>query len=243
MMTFRDPRPGVSARRDASPPVPAGTPASDLGPAPAVARAGDVPAVSIVDLLDRHGPEIYRHLRRLSPTAEDAADMHQETFLRAYRAWRRLPPDAQHRAWLHRIAANVAVDAHRRRLARGGSTAARADALAPGSHAAGAEGRIALDRSTTATRAEEPVLRVRAGAGTDPVARLEAAELRAAVRSALDGLPPRECIAVTARVLDGAPYADVAAMLDCTDENARQIVSRGLRRLRAALAPHLENDR
>jgi DNA-directed RNA polymerase specialized sigma24 family protein len=32
-------------------------------------------------------------------------------------------------------------------------------------------------------------------------------------------------------------------MLDCTDENARQLVSRGLRRLRAALAPHLETDR
>ncbi len=46
-----------------------------------------------------------------------------------------------------------------------------------------------------------------------------------------------------ARVLEGRDHADVAALLDCTETNARQLTSRGLRRLRALLAPHLETDR
>jgi RNA polymerase sigma-70 factor (ECF subfamily) len=188
------------------------------------AGAGRPAPTSVVELLDAHGPEVYRHLRRLSPTPEDAADLHQETFLRAHRAWPRLAPDANHRAWLHRIAANVAIDAHRRREARPAAAIAT-----------GAGDPVVRDLSS----AEEPA----AGAHADPAARAEAAELRAAVRSALGSLPARERTAVAARVLDGSDYADVAAMLDCTDENARQLVSRGLRRLRAALAPHLETDR
>ena len=224
MMTYRPPAGGMDV---AGSPTPS-QPASERGPTgatsrPAVAAGpGTNAPASVVELLDAHGAEIYRHLRRLSRTAEDAADLHQETFLRAHRAWRRLPPDANHRAWLHRIAANVAIDAHRRREAR------------PGVAATG-EGSVAWGAPSVA----EPA----AGPRADPAARAEAAELREAVRTALGSLPWRERTAVAARVLDGSDYAVVATLLDCTDENARQLVSRGLRRLRAALAPYLETDR
>ncbi len=227
MMTYHPPSPGgTDASRSPRTDPSAGGRGAMPGASPLVAGAvaGEQAPATVVDLLDAHGAEIYRHLRRLSPTAEDAADLHQETFLRAHRAWPRLPPDANHRAWLHRIAANVAIDAHRRREARPAAATAT-----------GAGGPVVRDPSPAA----EPA----AGPHADPAARAEAAELRAAVRSALGSLPARERTAVAARVLDGSDYADVAAMLDCTDENARQLVSRGLRRLRVALAPHLETDR
>jgi DNA-directed RNA polymerase specialized sigma24 family protein len=48
---------------------------------------------------------------------------------------------------------------------------------------------------------------------------------------------------VIARVLEGRDHADVAALIDCSETNARQLTSRGLRRLRTLLAPHLEADR
>lgn len=225
-MTCRPPAPGDTAAPGSlrTDPSAGGRGAIPDEPRPvADAGAGKPAPASVVELLDAHGPEIYRHLRRLSPTAEDAADLHQETFLRAHRAWGRLPPDANHRAWLHRIAANVAIDAHRRREARPAAVAT----------AAGHDG----------GRDPSPAAEPAAGVRADPSARAEAAELREAVRAALGSLPARERTAVVARVLDGADHADVAAMLDCTDENARQLVSRGLRRLRAALAPHLETDR
>ena len=197
---------------------------SDL-PAPAPPR----PAADFDALLDAHGAEVYRHLRRVCASAEDAADLHQETFLRAYRAWPRLPVDANHRAWLHRIAANVAIDAHRRREAR--PPAAPPPAGAP---------RGADDRASSGAPAvDDPP----AGAASDPSARVEAGELRDAVRSALEDLGWRERAAVVARVLDGHDYPDVAALLDCTETAARQLVSRGLRRVRARLAAYLETDR
>jgi RNA polymerase sigma-70 factor (ECF subfamily) len=202
-------------------------------PAPAQPQ----PAPTFETLLDAHGAEVYRHLRRIAGSAEDAADLHQETFLRAYRAWPRLPADANHRAWLHRIAANVAVDAHRRREARpplaSPPTAGRGGA-GMGRHEPPG-GREPLD----GTSAGHPA----AGAASDPPARAEAAELRDAVRAALGDLAPRERTAVVGRVLEGHDYADVAALLDCSEPAARQLVSRGLRRVRTLLAPYLETDR
>lgn len=188
-------------------------------------------------LLDLHGAEVYRHLRRLSATPDDAADLHQETFLRAYRAWPSLPADANHRAWLHRIAANVAVDAHRRRTVRA--------KLAPAGAGAGAgTGTGTAAAAASGTTGESPAaVEPRAGGTTDPAARAEAADLRDAVRQALIALPRRERAAVVARVLDGHGYAEVAALLDCSEPTARQLVSRGLRRVRAGLAAFLEIDR
>jgi len=62
------------------------------------------------DLLERHEKEIYRFAQRLTGNRQDAADVLQETFLRAFRAYRRLPSDANHRAWLYRIANNSALN-------------------------------------------------------------------------------------------------------------------------------------
>jgi DNA-directed RNA polymerase specialized sigma24 family protein len=51
------------------------------------------------DVVVAHHAEIYRYLRRLTWRANEADDLAQETFLRAYRAWQGLGPDANVRAW------------------------------------------------------------------------------------------------------------------------------------------------
>lgn len=70
------------------------------------------------DLLERHEKEIYRFAWRLTGNRQDAADVLQETFLRAFRAFRRLPSDANHRAWLYRIAGHSALNLARANRAR-----------------------------------------------------------------------------------------------------------------------------
>jgi len=55
---------------------------------------------------DHHG-EIYRYILRVTGRRQDADDLSQETFLRAFRAHRSLPPDANARAWLFAIATNL----------------------------------------------------------------------------------------------------------------------------------------
>lgn len=59
--------------------------------------------------------EIYRYAWRMVGEAQDAQDLTQETFLRAYRAFERLEPDSNVRAWLYRIATNVCLTFLKRR--------------------------------------------------------------------------------------------------------------------------------
>jgi RNA polymerase sigma-70 factor (sigma-E family) len=60
---------------------------------------------------------------------------------------------------------------------------------------------------------------------------------RGAVVEALRRLPPRQRAAVVLRYLDDLPIAEVARALDCSEGNVKSSASRGLERLRAALAP------
>jgi RNA polymerase sigma-70 factor (ECF subfamily) len=59
-------------------------------------------------VVSAHHGEIFRYLQRVIGRADDADDLSQETFLRAYRAYRSLPSDANVRAWLFSIATNLA---------------------------------------------------------------------------------------------------------------------------------------
>ena len=65
-----------------------------------------------------HAADLGRYLRRLVRDQETAADLVQETFVRAMSA-RRIPPAAEMRPWLFRIASNLAVSHLRRSRIRG----------------------------------------------------------------------------------------------------------------------------
>jgi len=72
---------------------------------------------SFHDIFIRYHDPIYRYLLGMVGDVEQAQDLTQDTFLKAYKAMRYLPDPALP-AWLYRIATNTALDAlrHRRRL-------------------------------------------------------------------------------------------------------------------------------
>jgi RNA polymerase sigma-70 factor (ECF subfamily) len=70
------------------------------------------------ELIERHEREIYRYTYRMLGDPEDAADVLQETFLRAFRAFPKLDHAANHRAWLYRIASRQALNLLRTQRAR-----------------------------------------------------------------------------------------------------------------------------
>ena len=70
------------------------------------------------DLLKKHEKEIFRFARRMTGNSEDAADVLQETFLRAFKAFSKLPNEANHRAWLYRIAGRQALNLARSKKVR-----------------------------------------------------------------------------------------------------------------------------
>lgn len=62
------------------------------------------------DLLGSYEKEIHRYAFRMTGNSEDASDVLQDTFLRAFKAFPKLPADANHRAWLYRIAYRQALN-------------------------------------------------------------------------------------------------------------------------------------
>jgi RNA polymerase sigma-70 factor (ECF subfamily) len=64
----------------------------------------------VLDLAD----QVYRVARRLVHSREEADDLVQETYARAFRSWRSYTPGTNLRAWLMRILTNLNIDRGRR---------------------------------------------------------------------------------------------------------------------------------
>lgn len=153
----------------------------------------------------RHEREIMRYLLRVSGDREDAADLFQETWLRAYRAYPRLNPQSDVRPWLYTIATNL-----RRNRARDG--ARRARVVVPDN-----EARPASDTTGTGDRS------------------IHENEGYAAVhmRELISDLPRKQRQALHLRYFAGLDYAEIATAMGCSRESARAHVSQAARKLKA----------
>ncbi len=164
------------------------------------------------ELVRRNEPLVLAIVRRYAQTPEDARDLAQRTFLRAFEAARRSLRSGPRaavpfRRWLVRVAVNLAKN-HRRDALR---------VLRAPLEDADAEGAIA-----TAPAAHDAlVLRERAR-------RMRAAVLR---------LPRRQREVLTLRVDAELPFAEIALALGITENAAKVSFHYATRALRAVLAP------
>jgi len=160
------------------------------------------------ELFGRHQLLVLSIVRRYAASADDAADLVQRTFLRAFEVARRSlargPRNAlPFRRWLIRVAVNLAKN-HRRDAAR----------LL----------RVPLDAAGSG--ATEPV-------GADALLRRERQQrLRAEVLR----LPRRQREVLTLRLDAELPFAEIAAALGITENSAKVSFHHATRALRAALA-------
>src|SRR5882762_1151141 len=58
--------------------------------------------------------QVYRVARHLAPSKDEAEDLVQETYARAFRSWKSYTPGTNLRAWLLRILTNLNIDRGRR---------------------------------------------------------------------------------------------------------------------------------
>ena len=77
------------------------------------AQAGDHGAYGWI--FEKYQTAIFNYIYRLMGSAEDAYDLTQDTFLKAYLALARTSDDLRVGAWLYRIATNVCLDELRHR--------------------------------------------------------------------------------------------------------------------------------
>ena len=153
----------------------------------------------------RHERELLRYLLRVTANREDALDLFQETWLRAYRAYPRLRPESRVRPWLYAIAVNLS-----RNRARDGARRARVFA-ANEKHQSLADGMDGGDRRSC---------------GNDGYAAVRLRELIA-------GLPRRQQEALRLRYISGLEYDEIAEIMHCSEENARANVSQAVKKLKS----------
>ncbi|HET6261735.1 MAG TPA: sigma-70 family RNA polymerase sigma factor [Chloroflexia bacterium] len=77
------------------------------------ARSGDEEAFVLI--YEHFSPQIHRYVYRLVGSLEQADDITQDTFLRAFQGIGKIATDSNVSAWLYRIASNAAFDILRRR--------------------------------------------------------------------------------------------------------------------------------
>ena len=87
------------------------------------ARAGDADAFRV--LVERHSRALFRLAYRMTGNEQDAEDVVQESFLRAYRQLAQFDERASFGTWLYRIAANCSLDLVRSRKRRSEQLALR----------------------------------------------------------------------------------------------------------------------
>jgi RNA polymerase sigma-70 factor (ECF subfamily) len=113
------------------------------------AASGDRSAYSA--LVRRHERPLHRFLLRMVGSPEDAMELSQEAFVRAWQALATFEPEAQFRTWLYRIASNAALDLLRRR--RTVEFVPMEDAFEPVSGDAGPERRAEVAQEVRRTEA------------------------------------------------------------------------------------------
>jgi RNA polymerase sigma-70 factor (ECF subfamily) len=146
------------------------------------ARQGDSGAFT--SLVERYQDELYTMALRLLGTPADAADVVQETFLRAYMNLPKLRAVSV-RGWLFRVAVNAARDVQRRTVRR------------PASPLEDGAGKVL----------ELPA------PGLGPEAAAEARERATAIRDALLTLPEDYRVAVVLRDVNDLSYEEIATVL------------------------------
>jgi RNA polymerase sigma-70 factor (ECF subfamily) len=83
-----------------------------------MARSADGDQEAFALLMNRHAEDLRGFCRRFARNPHDAADLHQEALLKAWRHRHAFDGRSTVRTWLYRIVANAAIDEHRRRERR-----------------------------------------------------------------------------------------------------------------------------
>jgi RNA polymerase sigma-70 factor, ECF subfamily len=167
-------------------------------------------------LVKERSGEIYGLLYRLTENAEEARDLTQETFLRAFQSIGQFRGESDLRTWIYRIAINQARNRWRwwRRRHRDATVSIEASEAA---------GNMSVVASLTSDRSRDPE--------HDAIAH----ERERALRRALSGLRRVYREAVVLRDIEGFAYEEIASALNISVGTVKSRLARGRQELRRKL--------
>jgi RNA polymerase sigma-70 factor (ECF subfamily) len=163
-----------------------------------------------------HLDAVYRFALRLSGSVDEAEDLVQETFLRAYRAWDQFEQGTRAKSWLFTICRNVFLRRRERAQRHEEIVSEKADRSGP-----------------------NPVNPVWVSAsGSDPEGRFFDSIVDDKIIEAIEALPEEYRTAVVLSDVEGLPYAEIAELIDVPVGTVKSRLFRGRRRLQEQLYEH-----
>jgi RNA polymerase sigma-70 factor, ECF subfamily len=167
-------------------------------------------------LVRQYDQAVLRLALHLTGSEQDAEDIHQEAFLKAYRYLANFRFECSFYTWIYRIVTNLCLDLLRRRKSRREDQAVMIDA-------SGEE--LDLLSNVSDDRAS-----------ANPDRELSRKYLGERILSALDQLTPRERMVFELKHYQGLRLRTIGEMLNTTEETAKNTLFRATRKLRANLA-------
>lgn len=178
------------------------------------AREGEYSAFET--LFERYRTLVFRFAYQMVPRRDDAEDIVQEAFVRAYQNLDKYRDEAKFTTWLLRIVTNLCTDQARM-----------------------SNRRQALEQQ----EASGSLVWMTVGDWDDPVQNLEEDRRKHALRRALSALPAHHRSVIVLRDIEEREYTDIAAILGCTIGGAKLRVLRARRALKDRIAPLLGEDK
>ena len=166
---------------------------------------GDVNAFE--KLVTEYEKAVYAIAQRMTGNPEDAADMTQETFIKAYNSLQSFRGDSKFSVWLYRIASNVCLDFLRSRSRK-----------------------QTVSLSVEDDEGEEAQLDI-ADESQSPEVLLERGLTRNAVRRGLDTLPPDYRQILLLREIQGLSYDEISTALGIDIGTVKSRIFRARKRL------------
>ncbi len=176
------------------------------------ARKGDQNAFRV--LVERHSQPVFRLAFRMTGREEDAEDVVQETFLRAYKQIHRFDGRSAFGTWLYRICANCSLDSIRARKNR-------------------KEQQAVSDEDGAAVHWLERI----AARDPSPERLTQSGQIAALMEPAMEKLTETERIAFVLRHYEGCDIEEIARTLGVQTNAAKHSVFRAVQKLRRALEP------
>jgi len=215
-------QPGASSPLAARGAAPAGRTAADAGLPDSIlvreARGGDTRAYG--ELVRRYQDRVYTLIYGLIQNHDDALDLTQDVFVRAYGSLSKFREQAVFYTWIYRIALNACIDFNRRRKRN-------------------PEPCSLSDQSPSENGFEPPDLRP----ANQPERALENKELGRLLRRAILRLDEPQRIAVVLHDIEGLQHKEIAALLKLPIGTVKSRIQRGRNELRLMLIPFVESDR
>ena len=181
-----------------------------------IRRAQQGDSAAFEELVRNYDRSVLRLTMHLTDSTEDAQDIYQETFLRAYRKIGRFRFECSFYTWIYRIATNLCLDHLRKKQVR------KEDAP------------VATDASGEEYSVLDQVPDGRAG--SNPEKDLMRRQLGDRINCALEKLTPSERMVFELKHYHGLKLRTVGEILHTTEENAKNTLFRATHKLRLRLA-------